>query len=158
MLIGLVLVASRLAVSGLKADLKADLQAKYDAMGKAFAKRDASTFEKVLAPKYVLLVKGRPPETRDQILRDFQGQMKAMHDSSWTRSIKSFAMVGPDAVVMVSGHFSGHFAGHGGRNSKFELLSLSKDTWKKSGSDWRLTKSELQSMSAKVDGKTQTRP
>ena len=132
------------------ASLKDALQAKYDSISTAFSRKDATAFDHVFGPKYVLVGTSGKKIDRKELLADYKRQMSQLSDISWPRTLDNVSGSGTNATVTVHGHFKGTLTKPDGKHV-FESTSVNKDTWTRQNGSWVLQKSQVVSVDATFD-------
>ncbi|HWD40807.1 MAG TPA: nuclear transport factor 2 family protein [Fimbriimonas sp.] len=151
----IIAVALVVAFPGSDAKVRAVLMRHYQQVTVALQKRDVRILRMIMAPDF-LVATPAGKANRDEVIRGFDQQSKAMKDLKWDRKIMSLHVKGGTAVAVVKGHLTAKLTGP--TPHTFQLDATTTDTWKKAGSDWKLKSSSVSSSTALVDGKPMRRP
>ncbi len=110
-------------------------------------------FEAMLADDYHAIDPQGKTVGKDEVLKDFRGQMNAMQHIHWKRKITKFSLTGNTADVTVDGHMWADLGGRDGKYHKFDLKALTNDIWKHTPAGWKLASGQVLKFDLRIDGK-----
>ena len=156
----LILIVS-ISASALAGDSKAEaqkaIQSQFAKLSKAFAAKDAKGFESVFAPEFKAKAPGRNGFLkREDVFKEFEGQMRAMDGVVWTQKIKKFDLQKGVAAVQFESEMKAKVKGNDGKPHDFHLTSKSKNEWVKIKGTWLDRYSETEELKIWIDGKLQS--
>jgi len=132
--------------------VRKQLVANYKLVSKGFENNNLDKVANLMTDDYVEVMNGRSANKKEIIaqVKRLAGQM---HNSKWTRSIRTLTLSGNTAVAIVDGKFSAQMSDPHGGSHVFDQNAVTKDTWIKTPKGYRLKRSDVTSMKMTMDGK-----
>jgi len=136
-----------------ESSLRALLEGRYAAMKSAMANRDQQAVAALLAPDFLSVDVAGKSENASQMLQEIAALPKDPNKASDT-TIVSVKLSGDTATVDQRYHMTTTKAGADGAQHAVELVTLSTDTWIKSGDAWLLQKTVTNQLDYTLDGRS----
>ena len=132
--------------------LRAVLEGRYAAMKSAMADRDQQAVAALLAPGFLSIDVSGKSEDASQMLQELAALPKDPRKASET-TLLSVEVSGDTATVEQRYHMTTTKTSPDERSHAVELVTLSTDTWIKSGEAWLLQRTATNQLDYTVDGR-----
>jgi hypothetical protein len=127
----------------------------YEALSKAFAKKDIKFLDSYLAKDYVAIRDNGAKMNRTQAINGFKLLMGSSKDMKWKRNIKSLTQKGSQAILKVESNIVGKVLEADKSIHSIKIHSITRDTWTKYKNAWMINQSKTITQEMYVDGKKQ---
>lgn len=146
------LTVSSLAHADEKA-VKSILIANYAKFAAAFQKNDIEAMSNMLTQDYTTIQSDGNKIDRATVIAIFRQQRKSLLSTTMNSKIDKLTVQGSKAIVIVHIRTAGVISDAQGQHHTLVANAVSRDTWVKTGSSWKLKSNEARKATAIMDGK-----
>ena len=144
---------SALTTPGQERAVRKELETTLKAITSAIQRKNATAYEKYLAPDFTSTEANGRVHSRAEVLQEWTGMMQAFKDFKWTRHISSLKQVGSVWVTVTESHLSAKVPGRDSKLHAFSFDATSQDRWERIGGHWQDHGAKVLKSVAKMDGK-----
>jgi len=134
-------------------EVRSVLTANYARFAAAYHKQDIEAMSNFLTQDYTATQFNGQKLSRAATIAAIRQQCASMTSATMAHKIDKLTVKGSEAIVIIHARTSGTISDPQGRHHMLVAVGVSKDTWAKTGSGWKIKSEVTQKATVTMDGK-----